>query len=201
MCWWRSWRADNATTHMWHATRWATQGVINCCLVSLLCAYFHSNIYSCKNLWLPHGQLSNTLTKSVQIPQCVSLFISLFLSFVSLLRNLTLSGLGTLPHTRRALVLCPAEICTRLGSVGRWVASAMAETKRWVMCCCPCPGERGVNWLSKASLIRQLSSAVIYALEWKSKSKWNSQIAKATERSISGKTQKVTPLTLYNYFS
>lgn len=51
-----------------------------CCLVSLLCAYFHSNIYSCKNLWLPHGQLSNTLTKSVQIPQCVSLFY-LFLSF------------------------------------------------------------------------------------------------------------------------
>lgn len=101
-----------------------------CCLVSLLCAYFHSNIYSCKNLWLPHGQLSNTLTKSVQIPQCVSLFIPLFLYFISLLRNLTLSGLGTLPHTRRALVLCPPEICTRLGSVGRRVACAMAETKR-----------------------------------------------------------------------
>lgn len=50
-----------------------------CCLVSLLCAYFHSNIYSCKNLWLPHDQLSNTLTKSVQNPQCVSLFIPLFL--------------------------------------------------------------------------------------------------------------------------
>lgn len=161
MCWWR---ADNATAHMWHATRWATQGVINCrrccccycCLVSLLCAYFHSNIYSCKTCGCHMANKSNTLTKSVQIPLCVSLFIPLFFS-LSLLRNLTLSGLGTLPHTRRALVLCPPENCTRLGSVGRRVASAMAETKRWVKCCCPCPGERGVNWLSIASLIRQLS--------------------------------------------
>lgn len=100
-----------------------------CCLVSLLCAYFHSNIYSCKTCGCHMANKSNTLTKSVQIPLCVSLFIPLFFS-LSLLRNLTLSGLGTLPHTRRALVLCPPENCTRLGSLGRRVASAMAETKR-----------------------------------------------------------------------
>lgn len=51
-----------------------------CCLVSLLCAYFHSNIYSCKTCGCHMANKSNnTLTKSVQIPLCVSLFIPLFL--------------------------------------------------------------------------------------------------------------------------
>lgn len=51
-----------------------------CCLVSLLCAYFHSNIYSCKTCGCHIANQSNTLTKSVQIPLCVSLFIPLFFS-------------------------------------------------------------------------------------------------------------------------
>lgn len=110
-----------------------------------------------QNLWLPHGQQkqhANQISPNSTVRKFIYSSLSLSLS---LLRNLTLSGLGTLPHTRRALVLCPPENCTRLGSVGRRVASAMAETKRWVKSYCPCPGERGVNWLSIASLIRQLS--------------------------------------------
>lgn len=145
------WRADNATAHMWHATRWATQGVINCrrcCCWLLLPGQFIVCVLSLKylqlqNLWLPHGQPkqhANQISPNSTVRKFIysSLSLSLF-SEISPYLDLALCPIRAEPwscarqKTARVLDLWDDELQVQWQKLkGEW--SVLLPVPRWKRC-------------------------------------------------------------------